>query len=93
MKKSSKLSLLTAGIAGTLLATSVASVALTACTTQQTTPDSSQEQYNWFEKQIDWTKPETFSNLYKDNQGIYYTSSAMATVVAVDNTPSSRWTK
>lgn len=83
MKKSSKLSLLTAGIAGTLLATSVASVALTACTTQQTTPDSSQEQYNWFEKQIDWTKPETFSNLYKDNQGIYYTSSAMATVVAV----------
>ena len=51
MKKSSKLSLLTAGIAGTLLATSVASVALTACATQ-TTPDSSQEQYNWFEKQI-----------------------------------------
>ena len=82
MKKSSKLSLLTAGIAGTLLATSVASVALTACTTQ-TTPDSSQEQYNWFEKQIDWTKPETFSNLYKDNQGIYYTSSAMTTVVTV----------
>lgn len=53
MKRSSKLSLLTAGIAGTLLATSVASVALTACTTQQTTPDSPQEQYNWFEKQID----------------------------------------
>lgn len=86
MKKSSKLSLLTAGIAGTLLATSVASVALTACTTQ-TTPDSPQEQYNWFETQIDWTKPETFSNLYKDNQGVYYTSSAMTTVVAVDNTP------
>lgn len=82
MKKSSKLSLLTAGIAGTLLATSVASVALTACTTQ-TTPDSSQEQYNWFETQIDWKKPETFSKLYKDNQGIYYTSSAMTTVVAV----------
>lgn len=86
MKKSSKLSLLTAGIAGTLLATSVASVALTACTTQ-TTPDSSQEQYNWFETQIDWTKPETYSKLYKDNQGVYYTSSAMTTVVAVDNTP------
>lgn len=82
MKRSSKLSLLTVGIAGTLLATSVASVALTACTTQ-TTPDSSQEQYNWFETQIDWSKPETFSNLYKDNQGIYYTSSAMTTVVAV----------
>ena len=82
MKKSSKLSLLTAGIAGTLLATSVASVALTACATQ-TTPDSSQEQYNWFEKQIDWSKPETFSNLYKDNQGIYYTSSAMTTIVTV----------
>ena len=86
MKKSSKLSLLTAGIAGTLLATSVASVALTACTTQ-TTLDSSQEQYNWFETQIDWTKPETYSKLYKDNQGVYYTSSAMTTVVAVDNTP------
>ena len=86
MKKSSKLSLLTAGIAGTLLATSVASVALTACATQ-TTPDSSQEQYNWFETQIDWTKPETYSKLYKDNQGVYYTSSAMTTVVAVDNTP------
>ncbi len=86
MKKSSKLSLLTAGIAGTLLATSVASVALTACATQ-TTPDSSQEQSNWFETQIDWTKPETFSKLYKDNQGVYYTSSAMTTVVAVDNTP------
>lgn len=86
MKKSSKLSLLTAGIAGTLLATSVASVALTACTTQ-TTPDSSQEQSNWFETQIDWTKPETYSKLYKDNQGVYYTSSAMTTVVAVDNTP------
>ncbi len=86
MKKSSKLSLLTAGIAWTLLATSVASVALTACTTQ-TTPDSSQEQYNWFETQIDWTKPETYSKLYKDNQGVYYTSSAMTTVVAVDNTP------
>ena len=82
MKRSRKLSLLTAGIAGTLLATSVASVALTACATQ-TTPDSSQEQSNWFEKQIDWSKPETFSNLYKDNQGIYYTSSAMTTVVAV----------
>ena len=51
MKRSSKLYLLTAGIAGTLLATSIASVALTACTTQ-TTPDSSQEQYNWFETQI-----------------------------------------
>ena len=86
MKKSSKLSLLTAGIAGTLLATSVASVALTACATQ-TTPDSSQEQYNWFETQIDWTKPETYSKLYKDNQGVYYTSSAMTTVVAVDSTP------
>ena len=86
MKKSSKLSLLTAGIAGTLLATSVASVALTACATQ-TTPDSSQEQYNWFETQIDWTKPETYSKLYKDNQGVYYTSSAMTTVVGVDNTP------
>ena len=86
MKKSSKLSLLTAGIAGTLLATSVASVALTACTTQ-TTPDSSQEQYNWFETKIDWSKPETYSKLYKDNQGVYYTSSAMTTVVAVDNTP------
>ena len=87
MKKSSKLSLLTAGIAGTLLATSVASVALTACTTQTTAPDSSQEQSNWFETQIDWTKPETYSKLYKDNQGVYYTSSAMTTVVAVDNTP------
>lgn len=87
MKKSSKLSLLTAGIAGTLLATSVASVALTACTTQTTPDNSSQEQYNWFETQIDWTKPETYSKLYKDNQGVYYTSSAMTTVVAVDNTP------
>ena len=83
MKKSSKLSLLTAGIAGTLLATSVASVALTACTTQTTPDNSSQEQSNWFETQIDWKKPETFSKLYKDNQGIYYTSSAMTTVVAV----------
>lgn len=83
MKKSSKLSLLTVGIAGTLLATSVASVTLTACTTQTTAPDSSQEQYNQFEKQIDWSKPETFSNLYKDNQGIYYTSSAMTTIVTV----------
>ena len=53
MKKSSKLSLLTVGIAGTLLATSVASVTLTACTTHTTAPDSSQEQYNQFEKQID----------------------------------------
>ena len=83
MKRSSKLSLLTAGIAGTLLATSVASVALTACATQTTPDNSSQEQSNWFEKQIDWKKPETFSKLYKDNQGIYYTSSAMTTVVAV----------
>lgn len=32
-------------------------------------------------------KPETYSKLYKDNQGVYYTSSAMTTVVAVDNTP------
>ena len=52
MKRSSKLSLLTAGIAGTLLATSVASVALTACATQTTPDNSSQEQSNWFEKQI-----------------------------------------
>lgn len=64
MKKSSKLSLLTAGIAGTLLATSVASVALTACTTQ-TTPDSSQEQSNWFETQIDWTSLKHIVNYTK----------------------------
>ena len=91
LTKTKKIALLTTGLAGTLLATTVAGIALSSCTFQVVDPNgnnsnsgtSENENAAWYTTKIDWTDQAQLATLVIDDQGLVYANPAKTELIGV----------
>ena len=79
LNKTKKVAFSTSGLAGALVVSSAAGVALSSCTTTTSSTDSS-DKYTY---SIDWTDQDQVKQLTIDEQGLVYSSASKTEVIAV----------
>lgn len=79
LNKTKKVAFLTSGLAGALVVSSAAGVALSSCTTTTSNTDSS-DKYTYA---IDWTDQDQVKQLTIDEQGLVYSGASKTEVIAV----------
>lgn len=94
LTKTKKISIITTALAGSILATSVGGIVLSACASNNntnTSPSIPNDQNHEFEgkpfnQAIDWNNQETVSKLIKDDQGLVFASETKEEIIALDPT-------
>lgn len=83
LTKTKKIALLTTGLAGTLLATTIGGVVLSSCTTGSVTEDPKNQFGNKFTTSIDWNNQVEVSRLNIDKNGLVYSDQDRTILIGV----------
>lgn len=83
LTKAKKIALLTTGLAGTLLATTIGGVVLSSCTTGSVTEDPKNQFGNKFTTSIDWNNQVEVSRLNIDRNGLVYSDQDRTILIGV----------
>lgn len=83
LTKTKKIALLTTGLAGTLLATTIGGVVLSSCTTGSVTEDPKNPFGNKFTNSIDWNNQVEVSRLNIDRNGLVYSDQDRTILIGV----------
>lgn len=81
LNKTKKVAFLTSGLAGALVVSSAAGVALSSCTTTNTSNNT--DSSNKYTYAIDWTDQDQVKQLTIDEQGLVYSSASKTEIIAV----------